>query len=142
LKHYRYLPALAAMDLFPDYPWEEWKFEKAPRGFWHQAENRRRYLEWLGRECGFRGMEDWRRVRQADFIGHCGGGLLSLYRSYFDLLRDCWPEVDWGPVGRGDASPAAFVGPRPLGTRRAASTRTSLSIVDASAVPCEAVNRG
>ena len=78
-----------------------------PTGFWHQAENRRRYMQWLGKQLGFRQVQDWHRVRRSHFNDHCGGGLLSLFRSYLDLLRDCWPEIDWGDACEQDTSQPA-----------------------------------
>ena len=34
-----------------------------PAGFWEVAENRHRYLRWLGKELGFRRPEDWYRIQ-------------------------------------------------------------------------------
>jgi hypothetical protein len=68
IKHYRMSPALAAMDLFPGYAWQEWKFQKTPSGFWHRPENRKRYVQWLGERLGFRRPADWRQVRWQQFL--------------------------------------------------------------------------
>jgi len=102
VKFYRGSPALAAMDLYPNFPWEEWKFLRVPRGFWYKLENRKRYLQWLGKKLGYKRLEDWYRVRGADFAHNYAGGLLMMYGSAVDLLRDCFPELDWGrqSVGR------------------------------------------
>ena len=116
LTFYHGSPALAAMDLFPKHRWQQWKFPKVPCGFWHQAENRRRYLEWLGRQLGFRRPEDWRRVRWADFTENYGAGLLWYFGSHLDVLRDRWPEIDWGTGRRKVAPDGVPRGPRPSRT--------------------------
>ncbi|MGA2068396.1 MAG: hypothetical protein ABSG86_25710 [Thermoguttaceae bacterium] len=94
LKHYHGSPALAAMDLFPDFVWQEWKFQRTPVGFWHRAENRRRYVEWLGRRLGIQRPDDWQRVRSVSFLENYGGTLLFLFGSHRDLLRECFPDLD------------------------------------------------
>jgi len=123
VKFYSNSPASAAMDLFPDHAWEEWRFQRVPTGFWHQAENRRRYMQWLGRQLGYCQIEDWRRVRKSDFTAHYGGGLLALFRSYRNLLRDSWPEIDWG-----DACQPSGIAPKALPVGRRGPQKESLAI--------------
>jgi hypothetical protein len=92
MKRYGCCPTTAVMDLFPDYPWLEWRFARVPAGFWDQPENRRRYIEWLGKKLGFRRTEDWLRVRRRDFKENYGGGLLAMYPSCLDVVRSCLPR--------------------------------------------------
>jgi hypothetical protein len=47
-KHYRGSPVLAAMDLFPNFAWEEWKFQKLFGGFWNGIQ--------AALSAGFRGL--------------------------------------------------------------------------------------
>lgn len=85
----------AVMEHFPRKHWLEWKFRRVPAGFWDQAENRRRYLEWFAKELRIRTKEDWFRIRRGHFNENYGGALILRYGSYLDLLREHLPEIDW-----------------------------------------------
>jgi hypothetical protein len=49
--------------LLPNHRWQEWRFHRAPNGFWLMAENRLRYLRWLAGELGYHRPEDWYAIR-------------------------------------------------------------------------------
>ena len=100
MNHYRGSPVRAVMDLIPGRNWCEWKFRNVPAGFWDVAENRHRYLRWLGRELGFRRPEDWYRIRTEDFVCRHGNALLKRYPSLCDLMREFLPQLDWDRVDR------------------------------------------
>jgi hypothetical protein len=95
LKLYGGSPITALEDCFPRYTWNEWMFARVPVGFWRKRQNRKRYIRWLGKELKFRKPEDWYNVRRHHFLENYGGGLLARYRSHFDLLKECVPEIDW-----------------------------------------------
>lgn len=89
---------LAAMvDYRPDYNWRPWLFGGAPNGFWSQAVNRHRYMDWLGQELGFSSTEDWYAVTGAHFFDYHGGGLLNnMYKgSVQAILHDYRPDFPW-----------------------------------------------
>src|SRR5216684_2374765 len=54
-----------------------WLYGPVPSGFWELAENRQRYVEWLGEQLGFTQLEDWYRITRRHFRRHRGGGLLG-----------------------------------------------------------------
>ena len=95
LKLYGNSTAMAVMDLIPRQDWCEWRFHCVPGGFWRKAENRRRYMQWLGKQLNFRRAEDWLRVRRRHFTDHCGGGLLAEFDSHVRLLREYLPQLDY-----------------------------------------------
>ncbi len=96
LSSYRSCPVLAAMELYPKYPWKEWLFPRVPKGFWNQPENHRRYMDWLGKQLGFHQPEDWYHVHQRDFANNHGNALVSRYGSSLrNLLRQLLPDLDW-----------------------------------------------
>jgi hypothetical protein len=95
LKLYDGSPLEAARDCCPRHRWKEWMFARVPAGFWKSAENRQRYLDWLGRKLGYRKPSDWLKITREDFRQNYGGGLLLSYRSYLDLLREYRPDFDW-----------------------------------------------
>jgi hypothetical protein len=95
MDHYHYSPPQAVMDLIPGRNWCEWKFRQVPDGFWEAAQNRRRYMRWLGKELRFRRPEDWYRIQIKDFVSRRGSSLLRRYTSLYDLLREFLPKLDW-----------------------------------------------
>lgn len=95
IKRYHQVPALAVIDLIPRKNWYEWQFVRVPTGFWKKVENRRRYMQWLGKRLGFKRPEDWYRLRWQDVKNHCGGGLMQEFRSCTLLLRELLPQFNW-----------------------------------------------
>ena len=88
-------PAAAVKDFMPRRAWCEWKFSRVPKAFWDSLQNRRRYTRWLAKTLGLRRLEDWHRIRDVDFRKNCGGGLVVSVESYRDLLRECFPKLNW-----------------------------------------------
>jgi hypothetical protein len=95
IKKYHQTPALAVMDLIPRRNWYEWRFNRVPPGFWKKAENRRRYMHWLGKKLKFRRPEEWFQVRWKHFQENCAGSLMLEFRSCTHLLREYLPQLDW-----------------------------------------------
>lgn len=77
LKKYQDARVALLREYLPNGDWQEWLFTKAPNGFWQQPANRRRYLDWLGRQLGYRQPADWARLRVVDVLRHHGKGLLK-----------------------------------------------------------------
>jgi hypothetical protein len=88
-------------ECFPDYEWQEWQFDQVPTGFWEVAVNRRRYLHWLGHRLGFRRAKDWYRICSEDFAAHHGSTLLRKYGSFYDVMREHLPQLDWDQLDHG-----------------------------------------
>jgi len=76
-----------------------WLLQRVPDGYWNQAKNRRLYMRWLGKQCGYRKPEDWYRLKKNHFYEHSGGGLLERhYRgSPLAALQELKPTYDWKP---------------------------------------------
>lgn len=98
----------AVTEYLPDHEWIPWMFRETPQRYWHSAQNRRRYMTWLGERLGFTSPADWRSVSKATFQNNFGGGLLSC--AYNDspqqALLEFVPEVCTQPwllnsVGQG-----------------------------------------
>ena len=84
------------MAIVPRKNWHEWRFGTVPAGFWDSAENRHRYLRWLGRELGFRKPQDWYRITRDDIIYRRSAPLFdNRFPSLCDLMRDFLPELNW-----------------------------------------------
>lgn len=113
LQHFGNSPSAAVKDQLPNFPWLEWRFASAPNRFWTERANRRRYMNWLAGELGFRRLDDWYRVRIRDFEAHDGSSLLVHFAwSRLAILKDYRPDQRWN--ARRFASP-----PRSAASRRA-----------------------
>ena len=47
------------MELYPEFDWCEWRFATVPDGFWLDVWNQVRYLDWLGKELGFKTVKNF-----------------------------------------------------------------------------------
>jgi len=86
----------AVMQCFPDDDWQEWLFGIAPRHFWQDRKNHRRYMKWLGEQLGYRSAADWYQVTNQDFKDHKGGAFLIQYNSTVSAAVMAYkPSYDW-----------------------------------------------
>jgi hypothetical protein len=59
----------ALLNIYPDYPWHPWKFESpAPKGFWTDIQNQKKYFDWLGEQLGVKTMDDWYNVKYSSIV--------------------------------------------------------------------------
>jgi len=94
--YYRASAIVAVMECFPNHEWHEWLFRIAPTHFWQDKRNHRRYVEWLGKQLGFRHPEDWYAITTADFQKHKGGAFLLQYdSSAVAAVMACLPDYPW-----------------------------------------------
>ncbi len=49
-------------EVFPEYDWLPWKFERCPKGYWNDIKNVRKFMDWAGKELNVKEMSDWYRV--------------------------------------------------------------------------------
>ena len=52
-------PSKLISSVFDEHKWEMWKFGSAPKNFWEDATNKKKYIEWLGGVLNIKNMEDW-----------------------------------------------------------------------------------
>jgi hypothetical protein len=48
--------------VYPDYEWLPWKFARCPSNFWADTKNKRKFLEWAGKQLGVKTFDDWYKV--------------------------------------------------------------------------------
>lgn len=83
-------------DYLPWYDWKEWLFPRAPCNFWDDAQNRLRYLKWLGNRLGFETWENWYRIRISDFYENRGSSLITRTKDGIaSLIMSHFPEHEW-----------------------------------------------
>ena len=95
--HYRNSPLQALKDYKPRVKWREWEFAAVTQGFWRQRENRMRYMQWLGKQLGFRRTEDWYGLTRRHFRELRGEPMLRAYPQPLPIfaLREYIPDHDW-----------------------------------------------
>jgi hypothetical protein len=52
LFHYRGSLYAALKAVYPEYPWEDKKFQQLPRKYWHDVQNRKNFLDLIAKEYG------------------------------------------------------------------------------------------
>ncbi|TWU09137.1 hypothetical protein CA54_43770 [Symmachiella macrocystis] len=74
-----------------------WHRGRVPAGFWDVAENRKSYMQWLGRKLGFHVPHDWYALTKRNFDENHGAGLLALKYNASPLaaLQEFLPHVHW-----------------------------------------------
>ena len=83
-------------DVFPDYHWFEWKFCIASQGFYKKIENRKKYIEWLGKILKYKTMEDWYKISIKDIKDNDGAGLIEFYNgSIKKILNEIFSDYEW-----------------------------------------------
>ncbi len=58
---YHHYPSFAQLliAVYPEYSWEPWKFNKAPKGYFDNVENQKSYVKWLEQELKIKEKSDW-----------------------------------------------------------------------------------
>jgi G:T-mismatch repair DNA endonuclease (very short patch repair protein) len=71
----------------------------APLNTWKDITQQKQYIEWLGKELGYKSMEDWYKITKDDFSKNYGGGFLqtSYNNNYQELFKAIFPEYKWLP---------------------------------------------
>jgi hypothetical protein len=85
----------AITDVFPDYPWIPWLFNRIPAGYYNDRANRLRYLRWLGNRLGFKQPEDWYQLKQRDFHRNCGEYFVYYQNGSIQAAKDLYPNYPW-----------------------------------------------
>src|SRR3954453_24254129 len=85
------------MSVYPNEPWQLWRFGHITSQFWKDIHNRRQYFDWLSRELDIQHFEDWYRVKVVEIKSKQGAhGMLSYYSdSLTKALVDVYPEFKW-----------------------------------------------
>lgn len=48
--------------IYPETEWLPWKFDNAPRNYWNDITNQKRFMNWAAKELEIKNMEDWYSV--------------------------------------------------------------------------------
>ena len=87
----------ALQSVYPDHKWLAWKFsQKVPQGYWNDINNKREFMNWLGKQLGYQKMDDWYNLHWKDIAKYGGWSLLMKYNgSPSQILQSVYPEHKW-----------------------------------------------
>src|SRR5690348_7097251 len=89
----------ALQNVYPEHKWCPWKFKVIPKGYLAKKENQREFMEWLGKQLGYKCLEDWYKVTKEAL--HKSGAHGFLRRHFNDspsrALQSIYPEHKWEP---------------------------------------------
>ena len=88
--------------LYPTYNWLEWLIENgAPKGFWKEQKNCKKYLLWLGEILEFTNYDDWYNLSGRTIIDNHGSGLFDRYNNnIYNLISGIFNDKeDWDKNG-------------------------------------------
>ena len=49
-------------EIYPDYDWLPWKFDRCPKNYWKDVKNVRKFMDWAGKELNVKELSDWYNV--------------------------------------------------------------------------------
>jgi hypothetical protein len=85
----------ALLTVYPDHPWQIWKFAQGSQELWEQPKHQRAFLDWLGAtHFDIKQPADWYKVRPAAVRDHSGAVLLSLHSgSLLKAVKAIYPGL-------------------------------------------------
>ncbi len=98
INYYKGSPYNTIKNVYNEYNWLPWKFEKTPFNFWSDINNQKIYMDWLFKELGYETLEDWYKIKQNIIIENYGNCLLQIYNgSPSLLLKSLFSNYNWLP---------------------------------------------
>jgi hypothetical protein len=90
-------PQRLLQNLYPDYPWQPWKFKQGvASGYWDNLQNQRKFLDAVGKELNFQRLDDWYRIDAKVLMEKGGTMVLKIHKdSPFQMLKSVIPEYPW-----------------------------------------------
>jgi len=85
----------ALQSLYPEQPWQIWKFEKVPQGFWTDFANIKSYFQWLAEELQMVQMSGWYDVTLEQVFSLKGSRVLAISGGLASLLLRLFPNHPW-----------------------------------------------
>ena len=83
----------ALPEVFPEYEWRPWLFDKATHGFWEDESNVKKYLEWLSDKLEISTVEAWSQVTAHHIaVGLKGYSLLKKSGGLIQMLSKYVPQ--------------------------------------------------
>lgn len=61
-RKYKGSPYLLLSSVFPEYEWLPWKFAQCPKNYWNDDVNKKKFLDWAGKQLGVNEISDWNKI--------------------------------------------------------------------------------
>jgi hypothetical protein len=90
----------ALQESYPEHKWIPWKFSTRQymKSFWNKKENQLIYFNWLGKELGFKMLEDWYKLQLKDLVDNGGSFFVEKHRNSLPkIMQSIYPDVEWLP---------------------------------------------
>lgn len=55
-------------NIYNEYEWLPWKFSSAPKNYWLDRKNQRKFMDWARKELGIKDMDDWHNIKNQVFL--------------------------------------------------------------------------
>jgi hypothetical protein len=68
---------------------------RVPKGYWDNIENRKHFMNQLGKTLGFKTVEDWYKLTTSMVKSHGGSVLLMQMGSISKLVSSVYPDHNW-----------------------------------------------
>lgn len=62
LQRYKNSMASLLSAMYPNHNWLPWKWDRCPKKFWDDVNNKKKFLDWAGKQLGINEPKDWSKV--------------------------------------------------------------------------------
>eukprot|EP01114_Cavostelium_apophysatum_P005030 TRINITY_DN1558_c0_g1_i1.p1 TRINITY_DN1558_c0_g1~~TRINITY_DN1558_c0_g1_i1.p1 ORF type:complete len:545 (+),score=133.12 TRINITY_DN1558_c0_g1_i1:262-1896(+) len=94
LSYYHNSPMKAITTIYPEHPWQLWRFNKVPKLFWEDEKILRQAIEYLAKELNIKEPVDWYNVTGAQIEAlHCRS--LVEKHGLINVLERLYPDQQW-----------------------------------------------
>jgi len=95
-KYYGGSPNKLIQNIYPEYEWKPWLFNKTECNYWDKKENIKKFAIWLGKTLNYETMEDWYKITGNNIADNGATQLLHIYNSSpRRFVKDIFPEYKW-----------------------------------------------
>ena len=56
--------------LYPQHPWQIWKFDSVPKGYWNENANQLQFMNWVKLELKINSWQDWYKISSNKIQGN------------------------------------------------------------------------
>lgn len=86
----------ALKTIYPNYPWEDFKFKRKRKNFWSDPSSKRRFLDFLYQKYNFSSLDDFYQISQKILLQN-GGKTVCNYsqQGVFNILKEAYPHHTW-----------------------------------------------
>jgi hypothetical protein len=95
MRYGNHSPSKLLMSVYPSHAWGQGRFNTARR-YWKNKDNYRDFLDNLGKQLGFKRMDDWIHITMKQIVENGGSTILLRHgRSPFKLLKSVYSKHNW-----------------------------------------------